>query len=295
MHPPHHRGGPHVTELVNEQVSALAPFSGLILTISLVIFFLVRYYVFEKFLLIKCYGQTYLKLNENQRRGFINHHIAATAKIIMLVSAAYPFFAVIAGPATIHSSFAGSRLVKLGDVLLVLNQVFIAMYLFELIFRTELSYVAVAHHIGSVIIAASAVAISLNWQHERDATIEFMLCYVWGMFDVIAELWPHITIILYRMYPQNHHFLRIIFRSACIVTFCGTVTESGVVLWLFFSLWSRWSIPFRVVTPILHAVFSAAQLWGAWKFWGMWQREQRLLKEETPDVEALAVQPKSSS
>lgn len=54
------------------------------------------------------------------------------------------------------------------------------MYIFELIFREKLSYVAVLHHIGSVTIAASAVAISLNWEHQRDATIEFILCYVWG-------------------------------------------------------------------------------------------------------------------
>jgi hypothetical protein len=65
-------------------------------------------------------------------------------------------------------------------VLLVLNQVFVAMYIFELIFRTKLSPVAVMHHIGSVTIAATAVAISLDWEHQQDATIEFILCYVWG-------------------------------------------------------------------------------------------------------------------
>lgn len=60
------------------------------------------------------------------------------------------------------------------------NQVFIAMYIFELIFRAQLSYVAVAHHIGSGVIAATAVAISLDWEHQQDATLEFILCYVWG-------------------------------------------------------------------------------------------------------------------
>lgn len=68
-------------------------------------------------------------------------------------------------------------------VLLVINQVFVAMYIFELIFRATLSPVAVAHHIGAVTIAATAVAISLNWEHRQDATIEFLLCYVWGKFN----------------------------------------------------------------------------------------------------------------
>jgi molybdopterin synthase catalytic subunit len=54
------------------------------------------------------------------------------------------------------------------------------MYLFELIFRAELSPVAVAHHIGSVIIAATAVAISMDPEHQKDALLEFLLCLLWG-------------------------------------------------------------------------------------------------------------------
>jgi hypothetical protein len=110
-------GRPHVTKLINEEVSQLAPYAGLILTISLIVFFLVRFYIFEEGvqLLKRRYGKIYLDLNENQRRGFINHHIAATAKIIMLVSAAYPFFAIVAGTARLQDHFAGSKTVTLGD------------------------------------------------------------------------------------------------------------------------------------------------------------------------------------
>lgn len=113
----HHKldGRPHVTRIENESISKLAPFAGIIVTISLVVFFLVRYYVLEKFLLVRCYGETYLKLNENQRRAFLNHHLGAAAKALMLVTAAYPFFAVIAGPARVSSPFAGSTRVTLGD------------------------------------------------------------------------------------------------------------------------------------------------------------------------------------
>lgn len=100
--------------VVNEEISELAPFSGLILTISLIIFFLVRYYIFEGFLLERFYGEIFTKLDDNRRRGFINHHVAATAKIVMLISAAYPFFSVVAG-ASMHHDFAGSEVVTLGD------------------------------------------------------------------------------------------------------------------------------------------------------------------------------------
>lgn len=109
------------------------------------------------------------------------------------------------------------------------------------------------------------------------------------MFDVITELWPHVTIILYRIRPDDHPFLRGVFRSACIATGTSTVIETGVVSWLFFSLWSRWSPAFKVITPILHIIFSAAQLWGTWKFYGMWMREQRLMRDDKSDVEGAAI------
>jgi hypothetical protein len=192
-------------------------------------------------------------------------------------------------------------------VLIVLNQLFIAMYIFELFYRAKLSPIAVAHHIGAIMIAQSSVAMSLNWQHERDATIEFDLCFVWGMlylvtrpfpfantihsigaFDIVAEFWPHIAIIMYRLYPTDHHILCRIFLFSCITTFIGTVFETVIIMWLFGSLWHRWTLPFKIVTPILHVVFSAAQLWGAKNFHSMWLKQRRLLKEHVSATERRA-------
>jgi hypothetical protein len=114
---------PHVVDLVNEAVSSLAPFSALILTVILVVFFLVRYYLFESFLMSKCYGDKYSNLNEVNRRGFVNHHIAGLAKIIMLVVGAYPFIDVAFGTARLHSPFAGSKTVTLGDGTLLFSAI----------------------------------------------------------------------------------------------------------------------------------------------------------------------------
>jgi len=271
---------PHVAELVNAPISQLAPYSGIILTVTLVIYFLIRFYIFEAFLMQKIYGETYKKLNDVNRRGFVNHHIAGMAKIIMLVTAAYPFISVAFGKGHMHTKFAGSGVVTLGDMLVVVSQLFIAMYIFELFYRAKLSPVAVMHHIGACVIAQSAVAMSLNWEHERDATIEFVLCFVWGAFDIIAEFWPHVAIILYRVRNTDHAFLVKVMRSACISTFCGTIIETIVVMWLFGSLWDRWTLPFKIVTPMLHVIFSAAQLWGSRNFRSMWLSQQRKLREQ---------------
>ncbi len=56
-----------------------------------------------------------------------------------------------------------------------------AMYIFELFYRTKISPVSVGHHIGTIIIGQTAIAISFNLVREKDATIEFILCLVWGM------------------------------------------------------------------------------------------------------------------
>ncbi|KAH7380560.1 hypothetical protein DE146DRAFT_302984 [Phaeosphaeria sp. MPI-PUGE-AT-0046c] len=286
----HHGGSKGVAQVVNEEVSQLAPYAGIILTVILVIYFFVRYYIFEKYLLKRIHGDVFEKLNDNQRRGFINHHIAAIAKIIMLGSAAYPFFSILAGKASVHTPVGKSKIVTYGDILLVDNQIFVAMYLFELIFRAQLSPVAVAHHVGSVIIAAAAVAISLDWEHHTDATLEFLLCLLWGAFDCIAEFWPHVAIILYRRRPNDHVFMAKVFFSAMVVTFTGTIVETIVVFYFWGSAWQRWTLAFKIVTPILHCIFCAAQLWGAYNFYTMWQGQKKKMKLKAPGDEEAVTQ-----
>ena len=172
--------GPHVTRVPLQSISILAPFSALIISIIFVIYFLIRFYVLEGFLLKKLYGRTYTNMDENTRRGFVNHHIAGATKIFILIVAAYPFIDVAFGNSTFHSPFAGSKVVKQGDILIIVAQMLIAMYVFELFYRPKISPVSVGHHIGTIMIGQSAIAISLNLVREKDATIEFILCTVWG-------------------------------------------------------------------------------------------------------------------
>lgn len=106
-----------------------------------------------------------------------------------------------------------------------------------------------------------------------------------GAFDVVAELWPHIAMILYRLLPASndqsvkalkfHALMSRIFLSVAIMELAGTTLETTLVFWLFASLWDQWTLPFLVVTPILHVLFSCAQLWGAWVFWNLSKKEAR--------------------
>jgi hypothetical protein len=115
--------GPHITQLKNQRISKLAPFGALILSIILVNYFFIRYYVLENFLLKRLYGTTYTKLNERDRRGFVNHHIAGSTKIVILLLAAYPFiYNIVKGD--FHSRFLGN--ITMGDILIVAAQMWVS-------------------------------------------------------------------------------------------------------------------------------------------------------------------------
>ncbi|GES61224.1 hypothetical protein ATEIFO6365_0006068300 [Aspergillus terreus] len=263
--------------LPQEPISKLAPFSALIISIVLVILFLTRFFLLEGYLIQRLYGKTYLDLSELNKRGFINHHIAGFTKIVILITAAYPFIAIIAGRGTYQTPYAHGSVVRLGDILIVAAQMLVAMYVFELIYRSKLSPIAVMHHIGTIIIGQTAIAINIGHGREPDANIEFILCCVWGAFDIVSEFLPHVAIILYRVFPSRHHFLSGVFLIACITTATGTTCETIVAMWLFGGLWNRWRLAFKIVTPILHVAFSATQIHGSIVFWKMYQRQRRLM------------------
>ncbi|KDQ08022.1 hypothetical protein BOTBODRAFT_59576 [Botryobasidium botryosum FD-172 SS1] len=277
----HPHGNQHIKHFPNQHISKLAPFSGLILSIVLVVLFLVRYYVLETFLLKLCYGKKYTALDDKERRGFLNHHIAGATKFIVLVLSIYPFISVCFRHADFLTPVSETSIVTMGDLLVVAAHMVVGMYIFELIYRNNVSPIGVLHHAGTILIGQTAIVLSLHIEHERDATIEFLLCIVWGAFDIIAEFLPHISIILYRLYPDSHSFLSRVFLISAITTFCGTIAETVVIFWFFGSLWERWDLPFKITTPMLHCAFSACQLHGSRVFWRMYQKQMRLIREET--------------
>jgi len=178
-----HHHGHHAPAFanINELISGIAPFSGLILTITAVIFAVVRLYGVERLFLRYVYSAKVTKgLTEAQKRSFINHHMAAGSKIVLLAVCAYPLLSILSGHSTPHTHYAPGSVATLGDVLIVSSQIFTVMYIFELFYRDAISPISLAHHVGAIVIAQAAVAMSINFDHERDAVPEFLLCFIWG-------------------------------------------------------------------------------------------------------------------
>lgn len=172
---------PHLDYLINDSISSLAPFSALILTITIVMIFFIKTYLIERILMrTKRYKRCFDPLDSTQQCTFVNHHVAVCCKIALLCSAAYPFISVAFGKSSLQTPTVPGHRVTNGDLMIVCSQLFTAMYIFELFFRRTISFISAAHHIGAIVITQSAVAISLNFTHEKDATFEFILCFVWG-------------------------------------------------------------------------------------------------------------------
>lgn len=74
---------------------------------------------------------------------------------------------------------------------------------------------------------------------------------------------------------------RTLLRSFAVAFWCsliGTVAETATILGLYATLWHRWTVTMKIMIPILHCVFTAAQLWGEYCTWCLWQKEKKKAK-----------------
>jgi len=184
----------HLAHAPHEQLSRYAPYAGLILSIILVLLFLTKNYILEGVLslLPRFYGKSYTSLTSIPRRGFVNHHIGATCRIILMFLAGYPFLSVAFGRSILSDPVVRGGKTTMGDMLLISSQLLVAMYIFETIYRKKLSPVACLHHVGTILVAQSAVTISIYG--HKDADFEFILCCVWGMFYFFHHILHILTI-----------------------------------------------------------------------------------------------------
>jgi hypothetical protein len=196
--------------------------------------------------------------------------------VIILAIGIKPFGNVIFGQSTLSDPyFKGHSKPTMGDMLIPLGQLFIALYIFELLTRQGVSLITWLHHVCAVVLGQTAVALTLDPEHQSNATMEFILCFIWAAFDALAELWLNVAFILYRIYPKNHNFLAYAFASTFLLNVGGTIAETIIIMTLLGQSWDRWELPFKIVTPMLHTLFTVAQLHCAKVLFKLWLKEKR--------------------
>ena len=186
-HAHHDDDYPNILALKNSGISKLSPYAAIILTVFLAIMALLRLYVFET-LLPRIYRKTWpLLIDDTQRRNFTNHHVAAMLKLTMVASQIYPIMGLIFGNLTLQSPMSKGSSVTLGDIMVVGVQIFVGMYVFELFYRSRVSYISTLHHIGAIVIAESAVTVGIDYVHQKSATAQFLICFVWGRSTTMSD------------------------------------------------------------------------------------------------------------
>jgi hypothetical protein len=162
-----------------------------------VIFFVLRQYVFETALDRGwIYRQTWPTMNARQKRGFVNHHLSFVAKLFVLLFAIYPFFAVATGHATFRTPMFGHHeeiwyhagRFTMGDALYLAIMIVSVMYAHELSYREGISYVAVAHHVGVLVMGQLTLFWSASSHEQPDSSLEVVLALFWGEF-IIKSAW----------------------------------------------------------------------------------------------------------
>ncbi|KAK6348078.1 hypothetical protein TWF718_005896 [Orbilia javanica] len=272
-------------------ISILALYAGLILTITLAFLFTLKNYVLEP-ILPRIYRHHHTDLSDVTKRSFLNQHVAVGMRVIILSLGGYPFFAVVFGSSLLSTPIVRGGSVTMGDCLVISSQILVGMYIFELIYRAKISIVSALHHLGTILVAQCSVAISVFG--HKNARNEFILCCVWGAFDVIVEFLPSLAIIRYRTATNSHAHLYYLFKFTMIWTFIGTILESIIAMYLFGIMWDQWELSFKLATPLLHIAFSAAQLHGSNIFRKMMIREGKRMREGSEGVSGGAVEKKGS-
>ncbi|KAI1854827.1 hypothetical protein JX265_002466 [Neoarthrinium moseri] len=258
---------------------------ALILTCALILYSLFAG-VLQRGLLRKLYGGAYdgledtasSKGNERQRISFTYHHVASISFGIILLIGAYPAISFTCGSGTLPTPLNGTSGITIGDILSILVQVYCGYYLFEVTFRSRyISFVALAHHIGLLIIAQTAAVLGSRASKSAEATKEFYLCVVWGAFDIVTEFPLHIVLIIWRIKRRNS---RLCYKIACGCTawvLAMAFTETIITAWLLAQSWAGWQLQWQIITPTIFTLWICTQLYGAAIFLRM-ARQQRTLQ-----------------
>ncbi|ETS75427.1 hypothetical protein PFICI_12371 [Pestalotiopsis fici W106-1] len=258
---------------------------ALILTVSLILYSLFAG-LLQRGLLRRLYGEVYQALeetvpkgNERQRVSFIYHHIASICFAIIICIGAYPVISFTCGSGTLSTPMGNPNGATIGDVLSILLQVYCGYYLFEVTFRSKyISLIALAHHIGLLIIAQTAALLGSRASKSAEATKEFYLCMVWGAFDLVTELPLHIILIFWRIRRDES---RLCYRIACACAVWVTVmalSETIVTAWLLSQSWAGWQLHWRIITPTLFTLWVCTQLYGAIIFLRMARQQRKICR-----------------
>lgn len=274
--------------VINDQAS-LVLVNGFpcIVGIQLVYFAFVRFGL-ERFIMPKAFRKAYTELTIINQRSFTAHVLWLTVKLC-LIPAAWPFIQVFFVRKSLEDPLFNGTSVSNADFLSVAYFAVIAMFLFEIIYRLKISPVSLIHHTAGCALAAWQTAEQV--MHDDAGTdSQFRLLILYGVFEVVFETFPHFAVIYYRCQAKTAEGYRKtsrIWLYSGISSLVGTSLEFIAMGFFMWRNWQYWGIDMRVVIPILHFAFMAAQVHGArvgFQLHSEFKKKSRKSKDEEQEV-----------
>ncbi|KAF4450355.1 hypothetical protein F53441_6479 [Fusarium austroafricanum] len=284
---------PKIQRLENNPLSTLLPYGSIILASSIICTVLITN-ILERWLLPFIYPRICKHFeatkDERRRRSFVYFHVGVMILFVVLCTGVYPIITFLIGDAKFSTPYPKGSNVTIGDMLLVLAEVYCSYYIFEMCFRTKFSSpISIAHHTGLLIITQTALSLFANHKKHSEATLEFYMCMVWGTFDVVVELPIFFFMIIWRIKNDNSRLKSRIGYGLCIWAVTGAVTETIVTIYLLNRSWDRWGIEWRIITPLVFSLWISTQLYGSTRLYAMGKAESRKCKAKREIESGLSV------
>lgn len=189
----------------------------------------------------------------------------------------------------------------------------ISMFVFELTYRARVSPVTLVHHVCACILAAWQIASAVNGVGldqeiprvlvDRSSDSQFVLisasnrrrlmtpAVIYGCFEVCFEVVMHLACIAHKKYSKSRPEINWrIWAGAGIWVFIGSISEMICVAVYMRYNWYLWTLSLKILMPVLHFAFMAAQLHGARIAYTLTRKYRRLATEArsaaTGDIEA---------
>ncbi|KAJ4391140.1 hypothetical protein N0V93_004755 [Gnomoniopsis smithogilvyi] len=248
----------------NDQTSQVLVngFAGVV-GFQLIYFCFVRF-VLEGFVMPRIFRKAYVDLTIVNQRSFTAHVLWLTVKLC-LIPAAWPFIAVFFCKRTLKDSLINGSPVSNADFLSIAYFAVVSMFLFEIIYRLKISPVSLIHHTAGCALGVWQV-IEEVYSDSPSTEAQFRLLILYGVFEILFETFPHFAVVYYRCQSKDSVGLRRtshMWMASGFSSLVGTTAEFIVMAVFMWRNWHLWDLAMRVVLPLLHFAFMAAQVHGA--------------------------------
>ncbi|KAJ4416435.1 hypothetical protein N0V82_006778 [Gnomoniopsis sp. IMI 355080] len=250
----------------NDQISQVLVngFAGVV-GFQLIFFFVVRYGL-EGLVMPRFFRKAYTDLTIVNQRSFTAHVLWLALKLC-LIPAAWPFIAVFFCGRTLKESLIGhGSPVSNADFLSVAYFAVVSMFLFEIIYRLKISPVSLIHHTAGCALGVWQV-IEEVYDNNASTASQFRMLILYGVFEILFETFPHFAVVYYRCQrkdaPEGLRRTSRVWLVSGYSSLVGTTTEFVAMAVFMWRNWRYWGVGMRVVLPVLHFAFMAAQVHGA--------------------------------